>query len=196
MIPISFPLLGITINCMEFESHQTPARQGGWVSHPPEIVMTAVFRGRPEVMHKIAMRGITIREMTVYAIPDAPPILFGYVVIYKEEHITGNAWRIHMKALRMSYNGTTRPNKERKCKCGNRIEYWYTSSLMSNVGIQQAEIDKIWDNDLFRFMCCSCFRKRNSPLQPQSHGEYITVSWWQPLPRQEYLGEIIDEDSP
>ena len=176
MIVISFPLLGVTIECESFESHRTPARQGGWVTTPADIIMIATFKGRPEIMHRIARSAHTIEEMMVYCIQDAPPVLFGYVIIDKEESLGNDLWRVHMRALRMSYNGSTRPTKQRLCKCGRHIEYWHVNDLMVKAGFSKDSIGGIWDNDLFRFMCCTCFRFKDKP-QPQSHGEYITISW-------------------
>lgn len=198
MITITIPEFDMTIQCDEWSYRSTAQYYGGYVLHPPEINITATFKeGRDnEIFHRIAISGRIIDEILVNCIEDAPPVAFGYVVIVKEESLSMGFWRIHMKALRISYNGATMPTKRRLCKCGRNIEYWHVKNLMIKVGITDDMFGQIWDNDLFKFMCCMCYKKKNS-----SHSEYINVTWegepprevvWE-CPRQDYLGDIDEE---
>ncbi len=182
MIRIELVNLGFTLHCDHYFSVVTPASHGGYVYNPGRIRLTLIFNNKQhskELIRKIAISGIIIEEMLVYEVEGEPPTSFGYVIVDKTENGIGGEFVAHMEALRTNLHD---PNhyKNRKCSCGNMIHRDYVMSLIQlKLGIDYICFKEIWDNDLFRFMCCECFKKQNKDdgKLPEYTGEYITVRW-------------------
>ena len=186
MIRIHLPMFDLDIFCESFDAHSSPPSRNGYIAIPSDIHITAVFKDRPEIMRRIGIGGMIVEEMMVYLIPDEPPITFHYVVVDKEEYLHRNAWCIHMKALRSSIERRERPDKNRVCKCGTRIEYWFVASLMNESGMSFQIINDIWNNDLFQFKCCTCFRIGSNYVS-LGGGEILT-SWIESPPEDRIRG--------
>jgi hypothetical protein len=143
--------------------------------------MTATFKERPEILHKILMGNLRIEEMIVYMSDDSSPTVFRYVAVDWEEAGDRNEFIIHMKALSISDSNTYFKHNRRLCECGTPIEYMFVNNLMSSNGIPVEAFESIWGNDLFRFRCCLCYKKQeiDSGRLPEHYytGEYITIRW-------------------
>ena len=137
-----------------------PARHGGWVDLPPEIHLCLYFDKMPQILHRIAMSGLVIEELKIYPENSMPVIIFGYVIIDKEESVGGDMRCVHMKALRIIEHGGYNKTIDRKCKCGHGINFWYVVNNMSfKWGLSPEIVSDIWNSELVIFKCCRCFKK-------------------------------------
>lgn len=146
---------------------------GGFVARPPDIRIDVDFRGEePERIKMIALRHFLINEMTIRS--GGGSARFRYCLVDRIDHID-DITRVSFVALRVEYDrgtgfasATHNWNKPRVCNdCkDNFISFGLIQEKMHEVGFTSEVIEKMWNDDTFEFLCCTCHAKsEDKPLE-------------------------------
>jgi len=148
----------LKIECDSYRIIQTPPSYGGYVDIPPKISLFLSFKNTiPKILSKLAIGGKIINELIIYPENNLPVIKLGMVIINKE-NITLSGSTVCMEALRI--NGDDYNHIDRRCKCGERVYFWYVSNTMSKeFALSPTVIKDIWNSEMVIFKCCKCFKK-------------------------------------
>ena len=63
---------------------------------------------------------------------------------------------------------------------------------MVEAGMSGDIIGTIWDSDLFRFLCCTCFK--NQDPNDEHTGQYVTLVWGVPPPGARIRGSGCSQE--